>query len=231
MMEEGASSEELDMAGANAEAAKATYELAKLQLDNASVTSPVSGIIAKVLVDQGNTVGLGTPLLAIVQEDPIEACIQIPEKHYSGFSRAKGTIRARVFPIAYPEKPPFRGVLTRVAPIIDPKSRTFEVCMDIRNSERLLKPGMYINAEIVIGSEDNLLMVPDTAVVLRDNQPVIFTVAEEGSSVAVQVPVEVGMKSDGFTAVTGEVAEGDAVVVLGNAFLEDGQAVEVVEQR
>jgi RND family efflux transporter MFP subunit len=231
MMKEGASSEELDMARANAEAAKAVYELARLQLDYAKVSSPVAGIVAKLFVDEGNMVGTSTALLTIVREDPIEACISIPEKHYAGFSGVPGSFEIRVFPVAYPEKPPFTGVVKAVAPIIDPASRTFEVCADIGNPKRLLKPGMYVNTEIVIGNEKDLLMVPDTAVVLRDGQPVVFKVVEGESMTAVGIAVETGKKSDGFTAVTGEIDENDSIIILGNAFLEDGQTVEVVEQR
>jgi len=228
MMEEGASSEELDMARANAEAAKAVYELAKLQLDNAQVVSPVAGIIAKVLVDVGNMVGTSTALCAIVQEDPIETCVRIPEKHYADFSAAPGAILIRVFPIAYPNHPPFLGEITSVAPIVDPASRTFEVCADIGNREGLLKPGMYVNTEIVIGIEGNLLMVPDTAVVLRDDRNVVFKVA---GARAVQVSVKTGTKADGFTAIEGEITADDTVIILGNAFLADDQIVEVVESR
>lgn len=231
MMEEGASSEELDMARANAEAAKAAYELAKLQLDNATVTSPVSGLVARIFVDVGNTVGAGTALLAIVQEDPIEACIRIPEKYYSRFAEASAAIPVRVFPIAYPDRPPFEGKVTSVAPVIDPASRTFEVCADIGNSRRLLKPGMYVNTEIVIGNRADLLMVPNSAVVIRDDQHVMYIVVNSESTTAVEVPVEKGIAAEGFTAVSGAVTEDDLVIILGNAFLEDGQRVEVVEQR
>ena len=79
--------------------------------------------------------------------------------------------------------------------------------------------------------EKDLLMVPDTAVVLRDAQPVVFKVIEGQSAAALQVPVKTGTKSGGFTAITGEVAEEDSIVILGNAFLEDGQFIEVVERR
>lgn len=169
--------------------------------------------------------------MAIVQEDPIEACIPVPEKHYASFSKRGGEIRLRVSPIAYPDHEPFDGVVTKVAPIIDPASRTFEVCADVRNPGGLLKPGMYINSEIVIGIEKDVLMVPDTAIVLRDNQRVLFKAIGNDPIVATRVLVEPGKKSGGFTVVSGEISVEDTIIILGNAFLEDGQAVEVVEHR
>ncbi len=231
MMEEGAGTEELDMAKANAEAAKAVYDLAKLQLDYAEIASPVAGIIAMVLVDEGNMVGIGTALMAIVQEDPIEVCVRVPEKHYARFSTVRGDIRIRVSPIAYPDHTPFDGVITKVAPIIDPGSRTFEVCAAVGNPTGLLKPGMYVNTEIVVGLEAGLLMVPYTAVVLRDERQVLFKVVGDDSLAASRIEVETGKKSDGFTAVTGDFSEEDTIVILGNSFLEDGQSVVVVDRR
>jgi HlyD family secretion protein len=231
MMEDGASSEELDMARANAEAAKSVYDLAKLQLDYAEVTAPAAGIIAKIFVDEGNMVGIGTALMAIIQADPIEACVQVPEKHYARFSEVGGGMRLRVSPIAYPDHPPFDGVITKVAPIIDPASRTFEVCASVANPAGLLKPGMYVNTEILIGSEADLLMVPDTAVVLRDGKRVLFKVVGDAPMVAGRIFVETGKKSGGFTAVTGDITETELIVILGNSFLEDGQTVETVDHR
>ena len=231
MMEEGAGSEELDMAKANAEAAKAVYDLTKLQLDYSKITSPVDGIVAKILVDQGNMVGPGSALMAIVQDDPIEVCIRVPEKHYASFAAAGGNIRVRVNPIAYPESDPFEGVVTKVAPIIDPASRTFDVCADVKNPAGLLKPGMYVNTEIVMGRVENVLMVPDTAIVLRDDRTVVYKAVGDEPVVATRVEIESGKKSGGFTAVYGGLTADDTIIILGNAFIENGQIVEVVERR
>jgi len=107
MMEEGAGTEELDMAKANAEAAKAVYDLAKLQLDYAEVTSPVAGIVAKILVDKGNMVGPGSALMAIVQDDPIEVCIRGPGEHLREFAAGGGGNRPGGKPYPHPKERPF----------------------------------------------------------------------------------------------------------------------------
>jgi multidrug efflux pump subunit AcrA (membrane-fusion protein) len=120
-------------------------------------------------------------------------------------------------------------VITKIAPIIDPASRTFEVCAAVWNPSGLLKPGMYVNTEIVVEYERDILMVPDTAVVLRDDKQVIYKIDE--GNVARRVGIETGKKSDGYTALAGEITVEDSIVILGNAFLEEGQVVEVVEKR
>ena len=89
MMRQGATDNELDMARSNMAAMRAQYELAKIQYENASVTAPVSGIVVDVMIDEGNMVGTGTPLAAIVVDDPIYVEVRMPEQYY-------GRIRPRI---------------------------------------------------------------------------------------------------------------------------------------
>lgn len=231
MMEEGASTEELDMARANTEAAKARYSLAKLQLDYAAITSPVSGMVAKVFVDVGNMVGPGTALLAIVQEDPIEARVRVPEKHYRVFAEAGKRMAVWVSPAAYADQEPFSGFVESVAPVIDPASRTFEVTVSVKNPGGLLKPGMYANTEIVVGTMEDLLIVPESAVAMRDGEPLLFVLRHGKTDYVEMVSVELGIRRNRNVAVFGPVSETDLLVFEGNAFLEDGQQVEVIERK
>jgi hypothetical protein len=87
---------------------------------------------------------------------------------------------------------------------------------------------MYVNTEMVIGTESGLLMVPDSAVVLRDDLPAVFVVTEGTAGL---IRVETGARSERMIAISGPITETDTVVIEGNAFLEDGQSVEVVGRR
>ncbi len=230
LMEQGASDEDLAMAQANADAAGKQYELAQLQLDFALVRSPVSGTIAKILVEEGNMVGPGIPLLAVVNYDLIFADVAVPEKHYGNISGKGETIRAEIFPIAYTELPPFPGEITGIAPIIDPQSRTFNVEIAVKNGSSLLRPGMFVNANIILDQIENAMMVPSRAVLFRNGQEVVFLLTEGNSYHASMVPVETGIEEGGFVQILSGLTFEDSVIVKGNAFLEDNQLVEVVVQ-
>lgn len=231
LMEQGASSEELDMARSNAEALNSQYELAKLQLEYSQVRAPVSGTVAKVLVDSGNLVGAGTPLIAIVQEDPISVAIAVPEKHYALFSNDTSEIMVRVFATAYPSRKLFTGKISMVAPVIDVGSRTFSVLASVVNRERLLKPGMYVNTEIVVEKRPGVLVIPESTVAMRDGGFVVFKLVEGNSFHVVMIPVETGIRQGGKIEIASGIDDSDVLVIQGNAFLEDGQKVRVVEQR
>jgi HlyD family secretion protein len=237
MMREGATSEDLDAVRAQAEALKAQYDLAALQKGEALVTAPSPGTVAKLLVDPGNLVGPGTALLALVSEHPIHAIIAIPEKHYSRFAGSAASSAAvpktevRVYPVAYGSAERFAGTLERVSPLIDPQSRTFTVEATVPNLDGRLRPGMYVNAEIVIDRRADSLTVPESALVTRDGMLAVFVVETGNSEHARMREISVGLRSDGVVEVLGGLEEADRVVTDGNAFLEDGQLVRIIGTR
>jgi HlyD family secretion protein len=228
LMEVGASDEELAMARANAEAAERRLELAQLQLDYASVTTPVAGTVASVLVEAGEMVGVETPLAVVVNDRLIYAKISVPERLYGDFLGREGNMPVRVFPEAYREREPFSGTVSAVATTLDARSRTFEVEVAIPNDDGRLRPGMYVNAFFVLESYTQVAQIPDSAVYRRDGRDVGFVV-EDG--VATMVPLRV-LDIPGPMSVVEDGLHGtERIIVEGAAFIADGDRVEVVADR
>ena len=227
MMEDGASTEDLDSAKANAEAHEAQYELAALQQTDALVRSPSYGTVARILVDPGNLVSTGTPLVAVVS-GTIFARIEIPEKYYGRFAANRTEIEVRAFPVAYTEDAGRSGGVATVAPTIDPESRTFIVEAALANRDGKLKPGMYVNTEIVIARRDSALVVPESAVVVRNDAQVVFAAISGNSEHAEERNVILGLRSDGYVEILDGLDPADRIVFDGNAFLEDGQRLRVI---
>jgi HlyD family secretion protein len=229
LMEEGASEEEIEMARANMEAARAMYELAKLQVSFTEVGTPAYGLIADILVDEGNMVGTSTPIMVIVHINPIIAKIPVPEKYYSEFNEKRLSIRILVFPDALPGTGGFEGVISNIAPTIDPLSRTFLVEIEIPNSGCRLRPGMYVNVRIDLDQRTDVMLLPLSARAVRNNRDVVFLISENSSPVAEQKEIVSGLVGrDVFEIVSG-LSLNDRVIVEGNLFLENGQKVRVVK--
>jgi len=228
LMEQGASTEELAIAEANADAAGKAYELARLQLDYATVSAPVSGTVARVMVEAGNSVGTSTPLLAIVNDDLIYANVAVPEKHYGQFSSRAELIPARIKPIAFDDDPIYDGTVTSVASVIDPASRTFVVKIAVDNRGGRLRPGMYVNVELVMDRVAEAITVPRSTVVFREGRTVVFAVERNSTPIARLVLVDAGITQDGRIQILSGIDTDDLVAFEGNAFLEDGQVVRPV---
>lgn len=225
LMEVGASEEELAMARANAEAAERQLELAQLQLEYASVTTPVAGTVATVLVEAGQMVGVETPLAVVVNDRLIYAKISVPERLYGDFLGREGRLPVRVFPEAYRDRDPFTGTVSAVATTIDARSRTFEVEVAIPNNDGRLRPGMYVNAVFVLESYAQVAQIPDKAVYRRDGRDVGFVVDDE---IATEVALRVIDVAGPMSVVEDGLSGGERIIVEGAAFLSDGDRVEVV---
>lgn len=225
LMEEGASDNQLDAALANVEAAQRQLELAQLQLSFARITAPVSGTVARVMVEEGQSVGTQTTLVALVNDELIFATAAVPERLYGRFLGRDGEMQARVVPSAYEDEPPFAGTVSSVASIIDSASRTFPVEVAIENDDGRLRPGMFVTVRFVLESNPEALLVQDEAIYDRDGQPVVFVI-EEG--VAQVVPVSVADLSGPTDEITGGLDEGAQVIAEGGAFLSAGRPVRVV---
>ncbi len=225
MMEEGATSEELALAAANVRAAKAQADLAQLQLDNTRITSPASGRVAKVFIDSGNMAGVSTPLLAIMADDSMIVKIAVPETHYGEFRRNEKKIPARVRLTALPSLGEIPGSISSIAAVIDPASRTFTVEVELSNPEGNLRAGMYANVWFTLEAASNALLVPAAALVTRGEKMGVFAVRSSSRPAAAFTPITIGVANEESVQVLSGLSESDAVVVEGNAFLEDGQAV------
>ncbi|GEM_PF-308891 len=200
MMEEGAQKEDIEMARANMEAAKARYDLANLQLDYTRIKAPITGQVAKIFVDEGNMIGQTTPILTLIQEDPIEADIAVPEKYYNEIQAKWKDIEIWIHPSSFPEGDLFRGKIVNVSNIIDPQTRTFNVKGEIGNSEGRLLPGMFVEARLVVEKRKNVVTVPVTSLVVRNGKKGIFVVENHSPKRARFIEVETGLeeqKEDG----------------------------------
>lgn len=226
LMEEGASAEELEAARANAEAARRQYELAVIQREDARVIAPVAGTVARVLVEEGDTVAPGRPVASIINASILTAAVSVPERYYGRIRRAAGDLAVAVRPIAYEEGLSFDARLLQIEPTVDPASRTFTVEIAVDNSDGLLLPGMYSTVELVVDTVTDALLVPRSAVIERNGSSVVFVV-EEGVPTAEtrMVRVELGLAEGDLIHVRSGLAEDALVVVEGNAFLEGDQPV------
>jgi len=229
LMEQGATREELVMAKEHAEALKAQYELAKLQFSYTTIEAPMEGIVADILVDQGNLVGQTTPILVIVQDNPIIIEVPVPEKHYNDIMINRNSIIAYLTTGSGENAYSYQGTISNVSAVIDPRSRTFTVEIMVDNSTGSLRPGMYVNVELVVEHFDNALLLPKSAILNYDGTAHVFLVQEQSNPVAVLKRIEVGISDDSIVQILAGLNGTEKVISQGNAFLEDGQEVRIID--
>jgi multidrug efflux pump subunit AcrA (membrane-fusion protein) len=186
-------------------------------------------IVGRRFVDAGGYVAAGTPLVSIVDLDPIHAVITVPERDYA---RLQTGLSASIVTDAYPGEA-FNGEITRLAPVFNRSTRQARVELVIENDELRLKPGMFVRATLELQRVAGATIVPFAALAERDERPGVFVLDEEGARVA-WVPVTVGVRDEHEVAIQGAdldalAAAGRRVVVMGQEMCDDGGRVRAIE--
>ncbi len=206
------------------ESVKTQYEVAKLTyenlLENTTLVSPISGVITARNYDNGDMVG-GQPIFVVQQISPAKVIINVSENLYSYLKKG---MPVSIELDAIPEQT-FEGKIHRITPSIDAATHTFPVEIIIPNGKEQIKPGMYARVTMKYGTRPNVV-VPDRAVVkmLGSGDRFIYVYKADGT-VSYQ-KVELGRRMQDKYEILSGIADGDEVVVTGQAALKDGMAVE-----
>ncbi|MGG6461485.1 efflux RND transporter periplasmic adaptor subunit [Solilutibacter silvestris] len=200
--------------------ARAQLNLAKLDLSYTRVTAPISGVIAQRSIKAGNLVQISTPIFRIVENDRLEATLNVPERSLEAI---RNGLPVSMTVDAVPGKT-FEGKVTRISPVVDSGSGTFRVICAF-DGGGVLQPGMFGRIAVVFDRRAGALAIPRIAMLEDDNQAAVFTVRD---GKAARVPIKTGYVDGEWVEVLSGLKSGDPVVTAGKAALRDGVAVQVI---
>lgn len=218
----------VEVAKAQVTRARAALQRARIRSGYAQVVAAWSGgddqrVVAERHVHTGDTVAVNDPIITVVDLEPIDAIVYVTEKEYG---RLEVGQPATITTEAFPERE-FSGKISRIAPVFRESTRQARVQLEIPNKDRLLKPGMFVRAQVVLAKKDDAVIVPLAALTTRDEVTGVFVVDPAGEKVSWH-PVRVGIRDGERVAVEGEGIEG-RVVTLGQQLIDDGSAVAIPE--
>ncbi len=192
-------------------------------LENTILRSPVSGVITARNYDQGDMYG-GSPIYVVEQITPVKLYVGISEMDYT---RVKKNDTVTLTADALPGKI-FTGRIARIYPTIDAATHTFTAEVNVANSDRLLRPGMYARVTVNFGSNHSIV-VPDDCVVKQQGSGVRSVFVLQADNTVKEIVVTLGRHFGTEYEILSGVAEGDKVVVKGQASLKNGSKVNVQE--
>jgi membrane fusion protein (multidrug efflux system) len=133
----------------------------------------------------------------------------------------KATIRAE----AYPEKV-FEGKVARINIGLELSTRTLQAEIEIPNSNRLLKPGMFARIEVILLEKPEVLAIPSNAVIEERGERFVYVV--QGNK-AVRTPILTGIEQERFVEIKEGLKEGDQVVTRGQEAIRENTTIRVIE--
>lgn len=203
-----------DVAVAQVGQARATLQMAEANLGYATITAPMSGVVASVSTQQGETVVSGS---AAAQAPTFVTIIDLARLQVDAYVDETdiGKVHAgqeATFTVdAYPDKE-FQGDVTAIYPkaLIQQNVVTYDVVIAIDNREGLLRPDMTATTTITVAKREKILTVPNQAVRREDGERVAYV--QEGDGFA-RRPIRTGWRDRSYTEVVNGLREGERVIV------------------
>lgn len=205
----------------NLKGAKARRDLAKLQLTESEIRSPIDGVIAKRYVKAGNMIQEFDPLFYVVRQNELHGIVHLPEQQLASLQlNQSATITSNL----NSEQAATARVI-RISPVVDAQSGTFKVTLLLPNSDDKFKAGMFTRAELQYDTHQNVTVVPFSAVINQDDKYAVYTVNEGKASLN---NIKIGYQQNGLVEIIDGVNQGDEIVVRGQHNLKDQSDVEVI---
>jgi HlyD family secretion protein len=211
---------QIDLAKAQSTQSKARLDELRITLANTVIVSPVNGFVAKRSVDPGAFVSQNAPVVDVVDISSVRLVVNVVERDLKDL---RAGAAAKVEVDAFPGEM-FKGGIARVAPVLDPATRTAPIEIEIPNPDFRLKPGMYARVGITTDTKRDTLVIPVNAVADLGGRRGIF---QHVNGVAIFRTVQLGTEGNDIVEVLGGLAEGDEVITTGARALRDGDRIQI----
>ena len=230
-LREAKSNSPADLDAADARAKQAAANVATLQATIAKKTirAPFDGRVSIRQVNLGQVLAAGTAIASLQSITPVFADFWLPQQALAELRVGMETrLHTDVFP-----KATWEGTVTTINPEVDVATRNVRVRATFPNADGRLRPGMFVNVDVLSPEKQQVLAIPSTAILYAPYGDSVFAVEEKkddpgkGSLIAHQKFVRLGERRGDLVAVTSGLSAGETIVSSGAFKLRNNAAVVV----
>ncbi len=214
------SQSELDQAEASFQQAKANADAIQAVIDKKTIRAPFAGKLGIRQVNLGEYIDSGKPIVSLQALNPVYADFSMPQQ---SLSEIKTGMVVRVTMDTYTNKQ-FEGVLTAINPNLDDSTRSVRLQATLDNKDQLLRPGMFARIEVLLPSEQKLLVIPATSVLSAPYGDSVYVIEQSTNAptgtnkpdmVVRQQLIRTGRARGDFISVETGLKPGDHIVNAG----------------
>ncbi|MBW9151302.1 efflux RND transporter periplasmic adaptor subunit [Clostridium estertheticum] len=202
--------------------AKASLDLAQIQMDNASITSPINGVISERNVEVGEVVSSAVSVFTIIDASSLRSEVSMTDKDV-----IKVKVNQKIpVQISSMNNKIVQGIVDTISPSADAKTQLYTVKVKIENPSNLLKPGMIVRVEFPDVVKTDIAVVPNGAIFTENSVQYVYIV---DATRLKRKQVVVGISNTLQTEIVSGIKLGDQVITEGQSFLNEGQKVSIVK--
>lgn len=197
-------------------------ESSRIYLAKMSLKAPFSGIISELpYFTDGNKAPASTEMVTVIDYGKLYLEANLPEKYFRNIERG-----FKVYVSSYTSTADtLTGTITQISPSIDAEARTFKCFVEVDNSERILLPGMFVKADLVVNSAEEVIVIPKDIIMSRNRNQIVYVV-EQG--VASERIITTGLQNASSVEVKMGLLKGESVVISGFETLRDQSRVRIL---
>jgi membrane fusion protein, multidrug efflux system len=219
----GVTLKDLKTASINYENAKSTVENSKLQLDKTRVVAPIDGVIVDLpYYTQSTQIETGSTIARIMDYQVMYMDVQLPEKYISVIKPGQ---LAKLTNYTIPQDT-IVGSITQLSPAINAETRTFKGNISVNNPKYLLRPGMFVKADIITNHKDSVIVIPKNIILSRQRGKTVFTFDR---GVVAERIIETGLENVTEVEVTKGLAKNERIVISGFETLSNKSKVKIIK--
>jgi len=219
----GVTLKEMKTAGINYENAKTNVINSRLQLEKTRIVTPIDGVIVDLAYyTRGTQVETGSAIVKIMDYLTMYLDVQLPEKYITEI-KPEQIVKLTNYTIPGDT---IIGKLTQISPAINADTRTFKGTVSIDNSKYLLRPGMFVKADIVTNHKDSVIVIPKNIVLSRQRGKTVFVVDR---GIAVERIIETGLENVTEAEIIRGLTKNERVVTSGFETLSNKSKVKIIK--
>lgn len=194
--------------------AQASRDLAAARMARAVVKAPFSGVVASVAVEEGEVAQPGSPVARLIQLDPAVVTLSVSDRDVVALA-----VGAPVTVTTAANSQRLSGVVKRVSPAADLRTRAFPVEVEVSNADGALLPGMIARVTAERPVAESVMVIPQDWLVTEGDRRGVFVTQGD---VATWRDVTLGQVIHDKVVVTEGLSQGDRVIITGHRDLVDG---------
>jgi membrane fusion protein, multidrug efflux system len=167
---------DFDQAAADLKSKQAAVAQQQVIVSKKQLRAPFAGHCGIVTINPGTYLNSGTVVVTLQQLDPVYVDFFVPQKQ---LAEVRVGQKASLTLDAFRDRT-FSGTVNAISPKVDTDTRNVQVEAEVPNPDRALSPGMFVNVDVEVGTEQRYLTLPQTAVVYNPYGETVFIVEKKG---------------------------------------------------